>query len=160
MKVANLIGVMLLVFLSVNSLQAGVIPGRWEKLDDQPSGTRMLVTLNSGERMDCTLKSSGPSDLTITDQAGAERILPKSGVREIVSSQRIVRDSVIRGSLIGAAIGALAVLPLAAIIENETGRRDATLAVLGYAGIGAGVGAAVDWVVKEREILYRSSGQT
>ncbi len=156
MKIENLVGVIVFVFVSVFSLEAGVIPGRWEKLDSQPSGTPILVTLRSGERMNGALKSSGPLDLTLTDQTGAERILPKSEVRKIVSAKRIVRDRVIRGSLIGAAIGGLAVLPLAAIIENETGRRDATLAVLGYAGIGAGVGAAIDWVIKEREVFYRA----
>ena len=156
MKIENLVGVIVFVFVSVFSLEAGVIPGRWEKLDSQPSGTLILVTLRSGERMDSALKSSGPLDLTLTDQTGAERILPKSEVRKIVSAKRIVRDRVIRGSLIRAAIGGLAVLPLAAIIENETGRRDATLAVLGYAGIGAGVGAAIDWVIKEREVFYRA----
>ncbi len=82
MKVKNLIGVMVLVLLSLVSLQAGVIPGRWEKLDGQPSGTRMLVTLNSGERMDCALSSSGALDLTVTDQTGTERVLPKSEVRK------------------------------------------------------------------------------
>ncbi len=156
MKVKNLIGVLVLLVLSVISLQAGVIPGRWEKLDGQPSATRMLVTLNSGERMDCALKSSGALDLTVTDQTGTERILPKSEVRKIVSVSRVVRDNVLKGTLIGALVGGLAVLPLAAIITNETGQREATLAVLGYAGIGAGIGAAVDWVIKEREVLYRT----
>ena len=156
MKIENLTGVMLLVFLSIFSLQAGVIPGRWEKLDGQPSGTRMLVDLNSGERMDCVLKSSGPLGLTLTDQTGAERIFPKSEIRKIVSASRVVRDNVLKGTLIGAIAGGLAALPLAAIIVNETGQKKATLAVLGYAGIGAGIGGAVDWVIKEREVLYRT----
>ena len=147
MKVKNLIGVMVLVLLSLVSLQAGVIPGRWEKLDGQPSGTRMLVTLNSGERMDCALSSSGALDLTVTDQTGTERVLPKSEVRKIVSATREVRDNVMKGTLIGAIVGGLAVLPFAAIIENETGQRDAMMTVVGYAGIGAGIGAAVDWAI-------------
>ncbi len=155
MKVKNLIGVMVLVLLSLVSLQAGVIPGRWEKLDGQPSGTRMLVTLNSGERMDCALSSSGALDLTVTDQTGTERVLPKSEVRKIVSATREVRDNVMKGTLIGAIVGGLAVLPFAAIIENETGQRDAMMTVVGYAGIGAGIGAAVDWAIKEKEVLYR-----
>jgi len=153
MKVKNLIGVMV---LSMILLQAVVIPGRWEKLDGQPPGTRMLVTLNSGARVDCALKSSGPLDLTLTDQTGAERILPKSEIRKIVSVGRVVRDNVLKGTFIGAAIGALTVLPIATIIKNETGQREATLAVPGYAGIGAGIGAAADWVMKEREVLFRA----
>lgn len=45
------------LFLALTtSFQASLIPGRWEKLDSQPSNTRMLIKLNSGGDMECSLQ--------------------------------------------------------------------------------------------------------
>ena len=154
MKARNLLSVTTSLLLSISLLQAGVVPGRWEKLDSQASGTQLIITLNSGDRIGCDFKSSSPSDLTFTDQGGIQRILPKSGVRKIVSARRRVNDSAIRGGLIGAAIGALAILPLAVLLRDGGGGKEVALDVLPFAGIGAGVGTALDLAIKEREVLY------
>ena len=154
MKAQNLPNVPLFLLLSISSLQAGVVPGRWEKLDSQGSGTQLIIILDSGDRMGCNFKSSSSGDLTVIDQTGIERILPKSGVRKIVSARRRVNDRVIRGGLIGAAVGALAILPFAVIFRDGGGGKEVALDVLPFAGIGAGVGTALDLAIKEREVLY------
>ena len=154
MKARNLFSVTTFLLLSISSLQAGVVPGRWEKLDSQGSGTQLSITFNSGDRMGCDFKSSSSSDLTVRDPTGIERILPKSGVRKIVSARRRVNDRVIRGGLIGAAVGALAILPLAVILRDGGGGKEVVFDVLPFAGIGAGVGTALDLAIKEREVLY------
>lgn len=77
-------------------------------------------------------------------------MLPNSENNKIVTAERMVRDWALRGSLIGAGASA------AAIIHNETGGAEATAAVVSFAGIGATIGGIIDWIVKEREVLYRS----
>ena len=69
-----------LVVLLTTSLDAGVIPGRWEKLDSQPKATQIIVALKSGDRMECGFRSSGPDHLTVIDQSGNQRSVPKSEV--------------------------------------------------------------------------------
>jgi len=49
----------LLVLFSSSLLNAQVIPGRWEKLDNQPAGKEIIVILNAGDRLECALKESG-----------------------------------------------------------------------------------------------------
>ena len=117
MKTRGLISVLSLLLLVTTSLQAGVVPGRWEKLDAQPVGTRILVTLDGGDRLECDFKGSGTDAVTVIDQSGVERTLPKSAIRKILSARRRVNDSVIRGGLIGAAVAVLAILPFAVILS-------------------------------------------
>ena len=105
MKTQSFISVITLVVLLITSLQAGVVPGRWEKLDSQPPGKQIIVTLKIGDRMECTFKSSGPDDLTVTDPSGTERKVPKSEVQTIVSAEK-TGDSLLNGLLIGLGIGA------------------------------------------------------
>ena len=59
MTARSSLSVVILVVLVTTSLQAGVVPGRWEKLDAQPVGTSIIVTLEGGDHMECDLKGSG-----------------------------------------------------------------------------------------------------
>ncbi len=98
------ISVMAVVVLVTTSLHAGVIPGRWEKLDNQPPGKQIIVTLESGDRMECGLRSSGPEDLTVIDESGKELSVPKSEVQKIVSAEKI-KDGLGNGVAMGAGVG-------------------------------------------------------
>ena len=138
MKAPNLLSVAIFLLLSISWLQAGVVPGRWEKLESQTSGTQLIITLTSGDRMGCTFKSSSPSNLPVMDQNRIARMLPKSGVRKIVSTWSRVNDSVTRGGLIGAAVGALSILPFVVIFRDGGGGKEVALDVLPFAAIGAG----------------------
>ena len=112
MKTQTFISVITLLLLLTTSLQAGVIAGRWEKLDSQSPGKKIIVTLKTGDRMECDFKSSGADDLTVTDRNGNERRVPKSEVREIVSAGRIGDSLLCNGKLRAAVAGTIILIPL------------------------------------------------
>ncbi len=72
-----------LVVPGKSSLQAGVIPGCWEKLDAQSRGTRIIVTLQNGERLEGSFLGSGCNELILVTGVGNEVKLAKSDVQEI-----------------------------------------------------------------------------
>ena len=157
MKTQSFISVITLVVLLTTSLQAGVIPGRWEKLDSQPPGKQMIVTLNSGDRMEYSFKSSGPVDLTVTDWNVNERKIPKSEVQTIVSAEKI-GDSLLNGLLIGLGIGAASGV-LATRIEctddPECTVNAGIVAVPVGSVIGAVTGALIDRGISKSQLIYQ-----
>ena len=141
------------------SPQAGVVPGRWEKIDRLPSGQQIIVTLNSLDRIEGKFKNSGPDSLTLTDPSGVEKKVAKSEVRKIVSGAR-VKDSLNDGALIGMGVGlgvALALLAAAASGDDSEVLTSAKWGapLLGI-GAGLGVGIAIDASQKRAEVLYQS----
>lgn len=159
MKTQSFISVITLLLLLTTSLQAGVIPGRWEKLDSQPPGKQIIVTLKIGDRMECTFKSSGPDDLTVTDQSGTERKVPKSEVQTIDSVEK-TGDSLLNGTLIGAGVvGAITLIPIIylGVLRSDDALDAKTMGILGaYIGVGAGVGAGIDALYRRPEVLYQA----
>ena len=158
MKTQSFVSVITLLLLLTTFLQAGVIPGRWEKLDSQPPGKEIIVTLNSGDRMEYTFKSSGPDDLTVTDPSGTERKVPKSEVQTIDSVEK-TGDSLLNGTLIGAGVGgAISLFPLIyTMIRSDTDVGAGTMAFVGATiGFGAGMGAGIDAVYRRPEVLYQA----
>ncbi len=151
MKTQSFISVITLLLLLTTSLQAGVIPGRWEKLDSQPPGKQIIVTLKTGDRMEWDFKSSGPDDLTVTDPSGTERKVPKSEVQTIDSVEK-TGDSLLNGTLIGAAVcGTLFLIPL--IFSSGDADVGAGGAWIGFC---AGMGAGIDALHKGTEVLYQA----
>ncbi len=158
MKTQSFISVVALVVFLTTSLQAGVIPGRWEKLDSQPPGKQIIVTLKIGDRLECDFQSSGPDDLTVTDQSGTERKVPKSEVQTIISAEK-TGDSVLNGTLIGAGAGAaISLIPIMlAAIQSDGGWDVETMGIFGAAiGVGAGMGAGIDALHRRPEVLYQA----
>ena len=153
MKTQSFISVITLLLLVTTSLQAGVIPGRWEKLDSQPPGKQIIVTLKTGDRMEWDFKSSGPDDLTVTDPGGTERRVAKSEVQKILSAEKtFLGDSLLNGTLIGAAVcGTLFLIPL--IFSSGDADVGAGGAWIGFC---AGMGAGIDALHKGTEVLYQA----
>ena len=52
----------LFILISSGLLNAQVVPGRWEKLDSQPTGKQIIVNLKAGDRLECALKESGADE--------------------------------------------------------------------------------------------------
>ncbi len=144
---------LLFVFQAPSILEASVIPGRWEKLESQPVGTGVEVTLKSGLRYRAFLKSVGGSSLTITDPATGELTLPKSEI-ERVSTIASVNDPMVDGTIIGAAVvGGLAALG-ASQADGSAGSKAGGVAF--YGGIGALVGYFIDRSATRPKVLYKA----
>ena len=155
-----MISIIILVVLFTTSLQAGVIPGRWEKLDSQPNATQIIVSLKSGDCMECGFRSSGPYDLTLIDQRGSERRVPKSEVQKIVSAEKI-KDGLGNGAAVGAGVGLgvglVMFLLVSSTCSGECPAGGEWLPILPMAaGVGAGVGLAADALHKGSEVLYQA----
>lgn len=144
-----------LILLTV-SLQAGVVPGVWAKVEVIPEGYPVVVQLQGGEKIRGSFGSCGTDEITVVDETDTERTIPKSHVVKIRSRDKTENDSLAQGAIIGAAVGALASIPLAMYGYSETGGAGAAYAVLFCTGIGAGVGVATDAVVKGPEVFYKA----
>ncbi len=148
----SILEILALAFLVTTSLQAQVIPGRWEKLNRQPTGKQIIVTLKAGDRLECAFKESGADDLTVVTSTGSELKVAKSEVRKVEKE-----DDIRNGVLIGAAVGFAG-----PVIVTLASGVDRTEVPLGFAigVIGAGVGAAVGYLLDKKrkgtEVLYQA----
>ncbi len=166
---ARLLGLTICFLLLPDStlLQAGVIPGRWEKVDAQTPGTGLTVIMKSGDRFDCAFKELQMDTLVVETSSG-ERRIPKVDIQRLETSE-LVSDPVKDGTLKGVVIGAVVVGVFGGLvgaadrsIGGGTGDQIQGALVVGAigAGIGAGAGAAigftVDYAVKHKrpEVLY------
>jgi hypothetical protein len=135
-------------------LHAQVIPGRWDKVDILEPGTAIIVTLQAGERLVCSFKSSGPDNLTLTDDQGSERRLPKSEIKKIVSADKYhdtTVDGTASGAVIGTGVGALLGILHAVSTDKKSGIAPITLA---GTGLGALFGYGADKSRQDNRVLY------
>ena len=149
-------GILILLTMATSSLQAAVIPGRWEKVDSLIEGTGIIVKMDGGDRIEGEFFSSDAQSITIQTFEQVERDLPKAGVKKIQTIEKTGHNKIWDGALIGAGIGAGAM----AITFTASGRRNwkykeaAAAGLLLSAGIGAGIGLGIDAAVGARETLY------
>lgn len=143
----------MVICFSFGLLNAGTIPGRWEKLDSQIPTTGLTVFLKSGERINCFFKESDSETLTVVDPVAGERRLQKSGVDRVETSLA-VRDSAMNGTLIGFGIGAGGYLGIHAVIIPLQDHDFPSALIFG--GIGALVGFLVDRTSQGPDVLYVS----
>ncbi len=153
-------GALSIMILTGAWVQAGVVPGRWEKVEALPAGTELTITLNSKERLEGPLRSTGSDELVLGSEGGEDLRLPKSGIVKITSGDRTARDSVTDGLLWGTLVGAAVGVPwLIWGLSYEGGESDDARAIgtglcLMSVGIGAGVGLAADAARKGHEVFY------
>jgi hypothetical protein len=165
MKIKTLAIMVAWCSLMTASAFAGLIPGRWDKVDQLPAGTAIVVHLFSGEKLEANFIRTSPDSLDFTLAGGPERHIPKSEVREVSRAEK-TRDSLKNGLLIGTGAGfAIGFCGLAAFNAHETASGPIwdTEAVSTYAGagvlgglIGALVGIGIDSAVKTQEQLFRA----
>ncbi len=142
-------------------VRAEVIPGRWEKLEQQRQNLPLIITLRSGERLKATYQGTTLDALLLRPFGGGETQIPKTDVLRI---ETVVGDGVGDGVLWGAGI-AFGVVALGAVIscagggpcEGSEGAAG-QVAVGGppAAAIGALLGLVIDGVHKKREVLYQA----
>ncbi|MEE8584187.1 MAG: hypothetical protein V3T83_04975 [Acidobacteriota bacterium] len=142
--------------LGTLSMQAGIIPGRWEKVDTLVPDTEIVVMLDSGERLVARYQESSPAAILVRRPDGKELELPKRAVEKVVLAGVKKKDRIWDGLAIGAAVGAGSYLiGHAASCCAPNAPHDAAFAGV-FAAIGMGIGALIDFAVRQEEVLYRA----
>jgi len=155
MSVKKVVTVVTFVLMLTTSVQAMVIPGRWEKVAAEKTGSNIIMTMMTGDRMECTFTSLSPDSIIVSTPDGVEREYSKANVARITTADKR-QDSLANGAAIGAAsagipAGLIAIACLAA--KTCTGSQVGGALPI-YMGIGAGIGLAVDAGVKDYATLY------
>ena len=150
----------LAVLLMANALlcaqEVQVPQGRWNKLEMESPGTGLIVTLRSGEAIHCFLKGYSADSLTVLTTESQERVLPKSAVEKIITSEK--RSGPLKnGAIIGAAVptAVMGVLIAAAHPSSDDAGAVALLLAL-TAGIGALAGMGIDAAIRGNITLYQA----
>lgn len=134
------------------SLQAGVIPGRWEKVDVLQQGSVIQLTLKGGGVIRGRFQNSDSDELSLVDNSGSLRSIAKQGV---LSVQRPKSRG--KSVAIWTAVGAGAGLAVAGVLLASTGGSDETGEVFGLGLVlGAAPGAAIGAVISGPETLYKA----
>ncbi len=147
-------------------LQAQVVPGRWEKVEELTPDSAIVIRLKSGDRLEGTFRSVETEELRYADLNGKEISIPKSEVRSLEKvgrSDHRLRKCV----LIGAGAGSLAaVLSLIGYAKSVTASgsiwgEEMTGYLIGAGLVGAGIGAlagvGVNAIIPDNEVIYRAS---
>ena len=147
-------GILILVTIAASSLQAAVIPGRWEKVQALEEGYAIKVKLESGEGIKASYSGFTEEGLLLKKDSGEELEIPKSAVVTVTSQERVSNDGLGNGAIIGAAVGGGFALTAGLLLAggDEPGVVAAFTAL--YAAIGLGVGVGVDAVIKGHEVFY------
>lgn len=160
MNIGKCAQVLVIVALVSNSLQAAVIPGRWEKVAILPQDTHIVLFLRSADQIEGTYQGLSDGYLLVYDLSGSEVRLPQSAI-EKVAAAKPVADSLWNGPLIGLGIGAGSGALLGATLYREEGfptifSRGETAAITAVAGaaIGLTIGLVTDVLNKSPEVLY------
>lgn len=162
---ATTIAAATLFLLFMGSAMAGVIPGRWEKVDRLPPGAAIVVETSTQGIMAAVFESSDEIGLTLRVQDHS-LMIPKSEILK-VSMAEASRKSGGKGALKGAVIGGASVALLGALAaSSDDCRRDfgpcfdpGKVAAMG-AALGGGGGALIGFAIaksrKSAEVLYRA----
>jgi len=130
-----------LTALTATSLNAGVVPGRWEKVDALQQGEPITVTLKAGDLINATFVHLSPEILTISTCTDSHTKVPRHEVSRVEVK---VDDGVKKGVLLGAAIGFAG--PLIVTFASGVDNTEYPLG-LGIGLIGATAGGLIDWRV-------------
>ena len=149
-----------LILLASSVLNAGVVPGRWEKVAAENKGANLIITLKAGERIEGFFKGLTDDAIVVESPGSGDRTIPKTAVARIVTADKRSGD-LTNGTVIGAAVGGSIVgVPL--IIGAAAGEihgSDAGAVILSLAlctGIGALIGLGIDAAVKGQVTLYEA----
>ena len=152
-RLTNLIG---WAILTTTSLDAAIVPGRWEKVEALEEGYAITVKLDSGERFKASYVGFTDEAIILKRDSGEELEVPKAAVVKVTSQSRDSNDGLRNGALIGAAVGGGFGLTLGLYYADRDEYGYVALVTALYAAIGMGVGVGVDAIVKGHEVLYQA----
>ena len=142
--------------LAIASLEAAVIPGRWEKVEALEAGHPITVTLKCWERIKGSFHVLHKESLVIKKGNEQELALPKIDVIKVESQDRTNNDSLINGPMWGAILGAgFSALGTALGSDIHSGEAAGVIAL--SAGLGAGIGFIGDVLIKTPDVFYEAS---
>ena len=143
------------IFLMVSTIaQAKVIPGRWEKVAAEKAGSKMIVSLKTGDRIECAFVNLSTDSLVVSTLDGVERKYSKANVERITTADKRM-GSLVNGTIIGAASTGI---PIAILCAKYCNSSDVAPVIAIWTGIGAGIGLAIDAGVKGYITLYEAPG--
>ena len=144
---------LILVCLIALPLQAGVIPGRWEKVSTLPVASPITVELKNGDLVKGDYEALSASQLElVTDSANAA--IPKENVKTVTTQPK---DDLLNGAFIGAGVGAGLMGALSMKPEFDFNARGHLYFTAIGAAIGLGIGALTDAVQKPvGVVLYKA----
>jgi hypothetical protein len=158
MRIKKSVAVFAAVLIIAASVQAGVVPGRWEKVAAEKPGSNLIVNLITGERLECYFVGLSTDTLTVSTINGAKRELRKADVHRIITADERM-GSLTNGIVVGAVIGAIPTGILSAVALagdcHDCGGAAVGAVALG-AGIGAAIGLAVDAAKHGQITLYEA----
>jgi uncharacterized protein YcfJ len=143
----------------VGSAAAGVIPGRWEKVDSLREGEDIVVVMKSGERIEGDFQSADVDSITVKPIREKDRRIVKAEVTQ-VEREGVKQDGALDGAAIGAGAGAGLGILFASVVgeENSEYRHGAqVLGVILGAAVGFGVGYGVDSMRGKPVLLYQAA---
>jgi len=155
-KTICVLAVMLLAKSLLCAQEAQLPQGRWNKLELESPGTGLIVTLRSGEVILCFLKGYSADSLTVLTTESQERVLPKSAIQRIVTSEKR-SGPLTNGAIIGAAAPAAVMGTVIAAAHPRSEDMGAVVFSLALvAGIGALVGMGIDAAIRGNVTLYQA----
>lgn len=125
-----------------------IYPASWTEVEKLPTGTDVMVSLQTGERRRYRFHQATPDNLRVLTPSGEPVALAKSDILRI-ERQGVAdpsRDGAVKGAFIGTGVG----LGLIGLAYATCGSCDAAERKVLYpvgAAYGAGIGAIVGWVI-------------
>ena len=81
---AKIMAIFVLPIVTTLWVSAGVVPGRWEKLDRLEPGSKIILTSKAEDSIRYTFKGSDSTSVTVGARGGRELVIPKSHVAKVV----------------------------------------------------------------------------
>jgi len=152
----QILTLLILAATTATSVNSGVIPGRWEKVESLEEGYPIIVTLKGWERIKGAFDGLDREALLIKKDNQQKLDLPKTAVIKVESQERTNNDSLINGPTWGAILGGgLSALGMA--LSDDVLPPDKIAGVIALsAGLGAGIGFVGDVLIKTPEVFYEA----
>jgi len=109
---AKILAIFVLVVATASSLSAGIVPGRWEKVEALSLGDPIIVILKTGDHIESTFVGIDPESLRIIGADNRAAQVPRQEVSRVEGK---VDDGVTNGVLLDPSSS---LLPRASIKRN------------------------------------------